>query len=151
MSPTESSQGWRWKVIDAFISKHYNRTLSTKGQRYQKGARLGPPPPYAKEWPPDRPLWPEGVFRKMVDLLMFTPDEIWMVKAKMHPALEDLAVMDEYARLLPTTPDPYLDDHHHKRVRRILIYAEEDPQVVQEARAKGITVYLFQQGGFIEL
>ena len=151
MSPTESSQRWRWKVIDAFISKHYNRTLSTKGQRYQKGARLGLVPPYAKEWPSERPLWPAGVARKMVDLLMFTPAEIWMVKAKMHPAAEDLAMMDQYARLLPTTPDPYLDNHRDKPVRKFLICTEEDPQVVQQARAEGITIYLFQEGNFIEL
>ena len=151
MKPTESFGAWRWKVIDAFISTHYNRILSTKGQRYQRGARLGPVPPYAKEWPPERPLWPAGVARKMVDLLMFTPEEVWMVKAKMHPAAEDLAMMEEYARLLPTTPDPYFDNHRGKPVRKFLIYGEEDPQVVQQAHARGIAVHLFQEGRFIEL
>lgn len=149
--PHKSAQAWRWGAIDAFKSEYYPITLPTKGQRYQIGARLGPVPPYAKAWPPERPLWPAGIARKMVDLLLFTPDEIWMVKAKLHPEFKDIAMMEEYARLLPLTPDPYLDEHRHKLLRKFLIYPKHDPQVVDQARAARITVHLFKEGRFFQL
>lgn len=151
MTRSRSSQAWRWEAIDAFKNKYYSRTLSTKGQRYQKGARLGPLPPYAKEWPRERPVWPAAVALKMVDLLMFLPDEIWMVKAKMHPHAKDILMLEEYARLIPLTSLAYLDGHRHKPVRKFVIYAEGDPEVIRRARAEGITVYLFEEGRFIDV
>jgi len=87
----------------------------------------------------------------MVDLLLFTPDEIWMVKAKLHPEFKDIAMMEEYARLLPLTPDPYLDEHRHKPLREFLIYSKPDPEVIDQARAAGITAYLFKEGRFVQL
>jgi len=147
----KSPQAWRWEVVNVFKDKHYRM-----GCQYNRNVSLGPIDPALLKRALDMGLPLQkaqgfaGIwYRPRIELVLAMPDHVKLVKAKAHPEPKDIDKLLECERLFPQTPK--WEQHWHKPTRKFLIYAEENPEVIRQAHAQGITVYLFQEGSFIEL
>jgi len=77
-----------------------------------------------------------GAFARWADAVVELEDRLLLIEAKLvaHPVA--VAQLELYARLIPYTPD--FISLAPKPVESVLLYAVEDPLVVQMARERGI-------------
>jgi len=71
--------------------------------------------------------------RPRADAIIITPKEVYIFKVKRHPALADLARLEEYAALFPASPDHRA--HAHKPIRLVLIAHQLDNHLPRQAEA----------------
>ena len=83
-----------------------------------------------------------GVFRRWADALVFLPDRIVLIEAKILPQPGVLSQLSLYAELIPKTPE--LQEHWSKPVEKVLVCAIEDPLISELARREGVRVVIFR-------
>jgi hypothetical protein len=83
-----------------------------------------------------------GVFRRWADALVFLPDRVILIEAKILPQPGVISQLQLYAELIPKTPE--LSEHKDKWVERLLVCAIEDSLITELARREGIRVIIFR-------
>lgn len=82
-----------------------------------------------------------GVWRRWADAIVFMPDRLILIEAAIRPQPGDISQLELYEHLLPQTPE--LAEHKGKPIEKVLLFALEDPVIVEMARARGISVTYF--------
>lgn len=82
-----------------------------------------------------------GVWRRWADAIVFMPDRLILIEAAIRPSPGDISQLELYEHLLPQTPE--LAEHKEKPIEKVLLFALEDPVVVDMARSRGIKVTYF--------
>jgi len=77
-----------------------------------------------------------GVHRRYADAIVILPDRILLIEAIMRADPGKLAVLELYELLLPQTPE--LQQFSQLPIRKVLLYAIEDPVVSELAKRKDI-------------
>ena len=83
-----------------------------------------------------------GVFRRWADALVFMPDRILLIEAKILPQPGVISQLSLYGELLPKTPE--LAEHRDKPIEKLLVCVIEDPLVTELARREGIGVVIYR-------
>lgn len=83
-----------------------------------------------------------GVFRRWADALVFLPDKIVLIEAKILPQPGVISQLKLYEELIPKTPQ--LAEHYYKPVEKLLVCAIEDRVITELARREGIRVVVFR-------
>jgi len=82
-----------------------------------------------------------GAWRRWADAIVFKTDRLVLIEAAILPSPGDISQLELYEHLLPLTPE--LAEHRHKRIEKVLLFALEDPAVLNMARERGIKVVYF--------
>jgi len=82
-----------------------------------------------------------GVWRRWADAIVFKADRLVLIEAAILPSPGDISQLELYEHLLPLTPE--FAEHRHKRIEKVLLFALEDPVVMNMARERGIKVVYF--------
>jgi hypothetical protein len=82
-----------------------------------------------------------GVWRRWADAIVFMPDRLILIEAKIRPQPGDISQLEVYEGLVHKTPE--LAEHKGKPVEKVLLYALEDPIIADMARERGIKVTYF--------
>jgi hypothetical protein len=82
-----------------------------------------------------------GVWRRWADALVIMRHKIILIEAAIRPSPGDISQLELYKHLLPKTPE--LADHKGKTIEMVLLFALEDPVIVELARERGIKVVYF--------
>lgn len=83
-----------------------------------------------------------GVFRRWADALVFQPDRVILIEAKILPQPGCISQLKLYAELIPKTPE--LAEHKDKWVESLLVMAIEDSLITELARREGIRCIVFR-------
>lgn len=122
-------------MVSEFLAKHYGE-YETRTR-----VRVGSIHPDLKpEQLSDSERRAVGVWRRWADAIVFMPDRVILIEAAIRPEPGKISQLELYERLLPLTPE--LAEHKHKKIDKVLLFAIEDPALVDMARSRGIkTVY----------
>lgn len=82
-----------------------------------------------------------GVWRRWADAIVFMPDRLVLIEAKIRPGPGDISQVELYEDLIPKTPE--LKEHKGKRIEKLLLYAIDDKAIAAMAKRRGIRVVLF--------
>lgn len=82
-----------------------------------------------------------GVWRRWADAVVFRPDRLVLIEAKIVPKPGVISQMEVYEELIPKTPE--FAEHVHKPIEKLLLCAVEDPVVTRKARERDIRVVIF--------
>jgi hypothetical protein len=83
-----------------------------------------------------------GVFRRWADAIVFMPDRLVLIEAKIRPTPGVISQIELYERLLPHTPE--LTEYKGRPIEKVLLYAIEDPVITAMAREKGIKAVYYR-------
>jgi len=83
-----------------------------------------------------------GMWRRWADAVVFMPDRLILIEAAIRPSPGDISQLELYEHLLPMTPE--FAEHKGKPIEKMLVYALEDPVIVDMARQHGIKVVYFR-------
>lgn len=87
-----------------------------------------------------------GVHRRYADAVVILPDRLLLVEAVMRADPGKLAVLELYEMLIPQTPE--LQQYANLPIKKVLLYAIEDPVLVELARRKDILAVRFTPSFF---
>ena len=82
-----------------------------------------------------------GVFRRMVDGVVFMPDRVILIEGMILPRADPIGFLEHYAELFPETPE--LAEHRSKPIEKKIVCAIEDPAITAFARTEGIGVIVW--------
>lgn len=137
---TKEKRAWQPRemlMLAEYLQLKYSKHL------YQTRVRLGSiPKELILEGMTPVEIRMAGNWRRWVDALVFKPDELVIIEAAIKPQPGDISQLKLYARLLPHTPEllPYLG----RPLACELVYAIEDPVVLQMARDENIRVVYYK-------
>ena len=77
-----------------------------------------------------------GAWRRWADAIVYPPPDWILIEAAIRPEPGDISKLELYTLLLPHTPE--LDIRPEQPVRKVLLYAIEDPATLFLARRHGI-------------
>lgn len=83
------------------------------------------------------------VFRRFVDALVITADEVILIEAKMIAKVENLAQLEMYARLLHQTKE-LQQLIANKVVKKVLVAVVLDPELAKEAERYNVEVRVYR-------
>ena len=106
-------------------------------RHWKTRVRLGSPPEalITPEMPPEERAM-VGAWRRWADALVYPPPDWILVEAAIRPHPGDISQLELYEMLLPHTPE--LDIKPDQKIRKVLLYAIEDPATTFLARRHGI-------------
>lgn len=83
-----------------------------------------------------------GLFRRWADAIVFLETEVILIEAAIKPDVSDVAKLDLYESLFPSTPE--LAHVANLPVFKQIVTAIEDPAVTAYARNHGVAVTIFK-------
>lgn len=83
-----------------------------------------------------------GLWRRWADAVVFLPDRLLLIEAKIRPEPGVISQLDLYSSLLPQTPE--LAEWQHLPIEKVLLYAIDDPALIALARQHGIRCIMYQ-------
>lgn len=105
--------------------------------RYQTQVRLGRIQPRnsdGKFSPGEKRML--GLWRRRIDCVVFLQDRLLLVEAILRAQPGKITVLKLYEKLVSQTPE--LSEFHHLPIQKVLLYAIEDPVLLDLAREEGI-------------
>lgn len=124
-------------MVSEYLAK--NNLLSKSSTR----VRVGNPHPELMN--PEIDAADVGILRaysRWADAVIFLPNKITIIEAKIKPNLGPLEALEVYSRLFRA--DPAFKEHHSKPIEKVFLYAIEDPVLTRLAREMGIKPVLFE-------
>ena len=129
-------QAREMRMVSEFLAKHYGE-YETRTR-----VRVGSIHPDLKpEQLSNGERRAVGVWRRWADAVVFMPDRLILIEAAIRPEPGKISQLELYERLLPLTPE--LAEHKHKKIEKVLLFALEDPVLVEMARSRGIKAVYF--------
>lgn len=135
---------WEEEMLSEYLAKRHG------GARVLYRVRLGPHvgPAQQQQLTPEEQRLLGAAWRRWADAVLVEDGTLWVIEAALIPTPGDIAMVELYLLLVPTTPE--LQNFAKLPRRGMLLWAVDDPYCRQVAVGRGYRVELFKPAHFTE-
>lgn len=131
------------RLLSEWVNKHY------PDDRVMFRVRLGRPPNWAeKSIAEGAPANMYKIYQRWADAIIIREKELILIEAKIRPIPGVVSEINLYAQLIPKTPE--FDEFTDRPIRKLILLAMRDPEIIELAAADGIEVQIYTPAWVIE-